>query len=377
MSAGLGAEEAARRAHVKLERLQSWEAGEARPTINQLRNLARVYRRPLSVFYLPEVPTSFTPLRDFRRFPGKLAAAGFPELTQEIRRARDRREIALELYQALGEAPPEFAISAGLGEDCEVAAQRLRASLGVTYEEQIRWQSPYEALKRWRATLEDLGILVFQTVGVEPSEARAFSISEFPLPVIAVNNKEAPVARIFSMIHEFAHIALKQGGVCDLEEKAKGRGAEEERVEVACNRIAGAILVPADRLLAETAISNAGARTDWEEEQIGFLAHRYSVSREAILRRLLLVGRTSLEFYRKKRGEYQEQQPRRTGGIVLPHTVAVSSAGPLFVRLVLTSYYQDKITASDLSDMLNVRLKHVPRIERLVLGSASRAGAPA
>jgi len=56
-SAGYSVTEAARKlSKLAPERLEQWESGEDQPTIARLRHMARVYRRPLSVFYLPEVP---------------------------------------------------------------------------------------------------------------------------------------------------------------------------------------------------------------------------------------------------------------------------------------------------------------------------------
>ncbi len=64
-------------------------------------------------------------------------------------------------------------------------------------------------------------------------------------------------------------------------------------------------------------------------------------------------------------------------GFVTPDRVAVSTAGPLFVRLVLNSYNQEKITSNDLSSFLEVRLKHVPKIARAVLRRSMPPGATA
>ena len=72
-SAGLEIDEAARKLQVKPERLASWETGERRPTINQLRHLARVYRRPIAVFFLSKPPKKFKAMHDFRRLPGEIA----------------------------------------------------------------------------------------------------------------------------------------------------------------------------------------------------------------------------------------------------------------------------------------------------------------
>jgi transcriptional regulator with XRE-family HTH domain len=68
-SAGFSLDAAAAKLRVSEDRLRSWEAGEARPTIAQLRTAAKTYKRPLAIFYLPEPPLDFQPLRDYRRVP--------------------------------------------------------------------------------------------------------------------------------------------------------------------------------------------------------------------------------------------------------------------------------------------------------------------
>src|SRR5260370_20550021 len=100
-SAGLSVEEAAKKAPVSAERLAEWESGVARPTIAQIRLLGRAYHRPIAVFYLPKPPKKFKAMHDYRRMSGTLAAHPSYALMLEIRRARDRREIALELLNYL------------------------------------------------------------------------------------------------------------------------------------------------------------------------------------------------------------------------------------------------------------------------------------
>ena len=77
-NARLTVEEAARKVQVKPERLESWEAGEKRPTIKQLRKLGKAYKRPLAVFCLPERARDFQPMHDFRRLPGQVAGLESP-----------------------------------------------------------------------------------------------------------------------------------------------------------------------------------------------------------------------------------------------------------------------------------------------------------
>ena len=54
------------------------------------------------------------------------------------------------------------------------------------------------------------------------------------------------------------------------------------------------------------------------------------------------------------------------GGPVPPFRKTISRVGHAFAKLVLSNYYQDYITASDVSDFLEVRLKHLPKIEAAV-----------
>ena len=79
-SSGFAVEEAAKKISVKPERLVSWESGEDQPTINQLRKIATVYKRPLSVFYLQERPKTFQAcLSGYHPHPLYVVCTHFPE----------------------------------------------------------------------------------------------------------------------------------------------------------------------------------------------------------------------------------------------------------------------------------------------------------
>lgn len=386
-SAQLGVADAARKAQVKEEQLTSWELGDNQPSVSQLRKLARAYKRPLAVFYLPHPPKTFDALRDFRRLPEELVGRQSPELAFEVRRARSRREIALDLYQELtGEEPKAFSVAANLNENPEVVAPRLREFLGVRPGEVSSWRTAYDAFNRWRGALEEAGALVFQMEGVEVSETRGFSLSERLFPVVAVNIKDAVVGRIFSMFHETAHLMLREGGLCDLLDESS---RVQERIEAFCNRVAGASLMPQASILAEDLVRGHKGM-HWGDDEVALLAQRYRVSREAVVRRLLVLGKTTEDFYRKKRKDFQaefeaqqeEIEQRKSlglkeGGFAPPDRMAVSTAGPLFVRLVLESYHQEKITANDLSSFLEVRLKHIAKIEHAVMHRPVASETPA
>jgi hypothetical protein len=112
------------------------------------------------------------------------------------------------------------------------------------------------------------------------------------------------------------------------------------------------------------------------------LAGRYAVSREVIVRRLLACGRTTQRFYRRKRQQYIDQYKETRDrqlervGFPPPHAVAINRVGPLFARVVLGNYHEGNITASDLSDYLGLRLKHLDKVEAaLALAHSNLGGA--
>jgi transcriptional regulator with XRE-family HTH domain len=161
--AGYRVEDAAKKAQVSLQRLASWERGEARPSVAQLKKLAEVYRRPLSVFYLTPPPKDFDPLHDFRRLHGTQPSSPSPQLRYEIRRAHERRDLALELYElAEGHRPASLPLRQSSRSNPDLLAAEIRRFLGVDRARQSTWGSPEAAFRHWRAALEARLVLVFQ-----------------------------------------------------------------------------------------------------------------------------------------------------------------------------------------------------------------------
>jgi Zn-dependent peptidase ImmA (M78 family)/DNA-binding XRE family transcriptional regulator len=364
-SSRLTIQEAAKKAQVKDERLSSWENGDSNPTMAQLRSLGQIYKRPIAVFYLPEPPKDFTPLHDFRRLADYETGLLSPALTLEIRRARDRREIALDLYRDLNYEVKKIPSKIDLHDDPESLALNIRKSFRINRDMQLGFADEDESMTFWRSSIENKGILVFTAYNVEVSEMRGFSFSITPLPAIVLNNKDADRGKLFTLIHEYVHILLREGGLCDLSEDSNQ--PENRKVEIFCNRLAGEILVPTEPLLLEEEVLNKKLGDEWTQEEISKLANKYKVSREVIIRRLLLCNLINAQFYKKMREKLQEEyvlfSAHKKEGFAPPDVLALSRAGKPFARLVLDGYHEKKISASDVSDFLDVKLKHLDKIK--------------
>lgn len=376
-SAHMSLAEAARKAKVSKEKLAAWEAGEDAPTVAKLRVLAKAYRRPLSVFYLSEKPRDFAPLKDFRRLPGEVAGFLSVRLAAEIRMAQERREFALELYDELGEEPPRLNLNAQVGDDPDAIGSMVRRALGVGLEEQREWLDPREAYNGWREKIEALGVLVFQLSRIPVSEVRGFAVANDGLvPIIAVNSKDSYTARSFSLIHEFAHLLLGENSISDYDERTSEapRFQGVDRIEVFCNAVAAACLLPRESVLAEEAVLRH-RKGPWADEELDALAKVYGVSQHAMLRRLVTFGLATPEFYRRKLREYEEQAARlnakKAKGGPRPHVATLANLGRRYARLVLEGYYNRRLTLSEVSGQLNLKVSHIPKLEAAAFGRAA------
>jgi len=133
-------------------------------------------------------------------------------------------------------------------------------------EAQATWRSPYEALNAWKTAVEVKGILVFQATKIDMIEMRGISIHLRPFPIVILNSADAPNGRVFTIMHELAHILLKESGLCDFRE-SDGGSAEDYAKEVYCNMVAGTVLVPTDAFLKNEITSSNDGPT-WSDEAI-------------------------------------------------------------------------------------------------------------
>lgn len=375
-TAGFSIDEAADKLGIDADKLTAWENpdDEAAPSIPQLRKIAGLYKRPLAVFYLPEPPTRFQVMRDLRRLPGTGLRHFSPALQLEIRAASERRELALDLAADLDEDLPKFTLRAEVTEDPEIIGQRIRDSLGVTGDLQHSWSDAdgRAGFNAWRSRIEQAGVFVFQSTALASEEASGFALFAEVSPVISVNRKDALTRRTFSLVHEFAHLMIRVSGVSDLETDSS-RPPEDQRIEVFCNHVAAAALMPKDLLLSQPSVREQGASSEgWGDAQINELARRFNVSREAILRRLLTFDRTTSGFYARKRAqyisEYQAQRARQKEQQKeikrnMP-TETVSHFGKPLVRMLLNNYWQDRMTLSAISGYLGLKVKHIPNLAK-------------
>ncbi|MCG8510767.1 MAG: XRE family transcriptional regulator [Rhodospirillales bacterium] len=376
-SAKLDVATAAKKIGRSEDEIEQWERGDAMPSFAQARKASEVYKRSLAVFYLPEPPTEFDTLRDFRQLPQGASREWSPELALLIRQVQARQEWLREYSIEEGIDPVPFIGSATLQTPVADLAKSIRDGLELPLEEQMACNSPREALNLWIDHAEYVGILICRQGGIECEEARGFVLTDEYAPFIYINSNDSYAGRLFTLVHELVHLWINQPGISNLGNLRRLR-SEEARIERFCNQVA------ADTLVDQSMMAGYWSQRDQSEDlrdQVSGVAKRFAVSEEVIARRLLDMNEIAeadylglRRFYNERWAEHRRRQRSQDGFV--PHGLRMALAnGYQFSRTVIGAYKQGRISGRDVSTLLHVKVNNIPALtERVYPSTRSSQG---
>lgn len=363
--AGYTVEEAAECLKIKnpVKRLHSFEEGESVPSLPQLRRLARLYDRPLVIFFMDGPPDEVIEADEFRTLQGEKPSQFGPNLRRAMRTVSENREVALDLAPGLGDITT-LGVTAKVTDDPEVVGGKLREALDIKKKKLT--------LSEWKSAVEGLGVLVSEFSGVRVKEARGFAIAEHPFPAIALNNGDSKTARCFTLMHELAHLVLGDGPVV-----VNPWASEPNKAEVWCNAVAAAVLVPKSRILAEPEVTEESQ--GWPDETLDAVGKRYGVSREVVFRRLVTLKKATHEEYGSRRKaflafyaqlrEAEKEAMKAKEGAPSYYRVTASKLGRSFTRMVLDAYDVGGLTLASTSRILGVKAKNMTGLQKEIRGA--------
>jgi len=359
-SIGLSRDEVAKRVKgVTTASIEEWEKenGKVNFAFAQIGKLSTIYKRPLSAFLLSAPPKEAPFPKDFRTFPSGEKKPLHPKTYLVVRKARRFQYSMAELTNELGEPTEKFPIKANLTVDPEVLAERTRGQLGVKNFPLFVSLTTEAVLNEWIEILENNGIVVSQISITKNKEIRGFSLVSEDVPLVVLKRTDAPVAKIFTLFHELAHIILREDGICDLEES-------NILHEKFCNHFAGAFLVPKNELLNYPMVKANKQRREWPDSFLAQIAHDFKVSKEVILRRLWILGLTTREYYLSKHKEWETKykEPLRKGKRN-EIKICIQERGKRYISMVFDAYECRKIDRIALADYLGVTSDKISKIK--------------
>ena len=347
--AGLSQEQVAKGLMVKLEKLKEWEDGQSLPSFNQAQKWAALVHVPFGYLFLSTPPPEQLPLPDLRTVGGVFPDKPSLNLMDTVRDVLRKQDWYLEYLQDHERSALSFVGSFSIRSPIKEVVADIRRVLGVA--DSFARMSYEDYVRALVSDAEEAGILVMRS-GValgnthrklDVSEFRGFAVSHPMAPVVFINSADAPTARLFTLMHELAHIWIGSTGVSD----GSSQGARQE--EAFCNAVAGEFLAPEDDFRAHW-----NSALHWEEN-LAPLAGRFRVSTLVIARRARDLGHISSEqygaYYRRVLQEYRDKGG--SGGDY--YRVAAIRNSTRLSKAVLAEAQSGRILLRDAGKLLGVQ----------------------
>jgi Zn-dependent peptidase ImmA (M78 family) len=365
-------EVAAKKLVVPIEQVEGWESGAVEPTIAQLRKAAKLYKRPLAVLLLPNPPKDFSVPHNYRKLKGEEANLWPPTLHAEYKRALSQREVIIELEEVSPDSVSKTSNKIKVSNSMPATdlGKHFRSILEIDKWPNEVKTNPNKALNAAIDAAEEMGILIIQTKGVSYKEMRGMSISKWPHPVVILNGSDWPRPRLFSLLHELAHIARNSSAICDLHEVKPQLRDEDDSLEHYCNQVAANILMPEELIEQNAALSKIST---WTVELLREYSRNYSASSEAFLLRLIDLGKANWDGYKRikpqldklyeeERAKFKAKQKDKASGPTF-YIVKARDLGHGYIHSIMAAFDMRAISSYDAADYLDVKYNQIPKLQ--------------
>ncbi len=354
----------AQRIGLPTDELRAFEEEQAKPSLTKFEKIASSYRLPTSTLFRRTPPREPTEPSDFRTFEGAPHQESF-----DFRVALSNVRTLQAILRALRTEDDQFQTvnlrEYHYTEDPFQQGEYERRVMGVSIDDQLHWRSE-EAFRHWRALIEQLGIAVYLQK-FPTADCRGWSMSEDDSPPAIIINKQdiSENGRLFTLIHEYAHLLIRRPGISDLR--------SDNPVEAFCNRFASAFLMPVDalRLLLPEWPSEP---IRWEMTTITDTAARLKVSARALAIRLEELQKAPRNFNQRFNFRPRER-PQRPDGHPNPVVVRLSEIGARFTQSVVGALDREVIDSVHASQALGISSSSIPTARAYIERSHSLASA--
>lgn len=237
-----------------MENIMQWLNGTKTPTFKQIEDFSKKSNIPLGYFFLQTPPVEEVKLLEYRTVDSIQLTNPSRDLIDTIYEMEDIQDWMKSYREELGyDVLPLVGCMKGIS-DVQAISDRIRNDLGLDREWYENVNDIREAFNYIRSMLEESGIVVMMNgvVGknthraLDVNEFRAFTIVDDWAPLIFINTADSQGGKLFSLLHEVAHIWL---GESDLFNDRHYRTEGVSATETICNAVAGEILVPRDAFL--------------------------------------------------------------------------------------------------------------------------------
>jgi len=371
-SARMSLETAASKIQVSPARLKEWEEGENKPTINQAQTLAKAYKRPFALFFLPEIPSDFQPLQDFRKHDSKPLGTASLFIIREIQ----QKQVWLsEFNQESGETPLPFVGKYNLNDNPSAVANDILTTLEISPGNYL-YSNP---MKEWIGKAELNGIFISRTSFInnalllDKNELKGFAIADIYAPFIFINSDDWTAPQLFTLVHELAHIWIAKTGISNDIDLTIEPASNVHPIEVFCNEVAAAALMP------QNILANFNQSIFSNNLELFSEAKLLGVSTLALITRAYNLRVISYNKYNElksiahqdfnnyiQKEEAKAIEIKKKDGGPSYYRLALNKNSRLFTQIILSYFKSGIIQPTTASSLLNVKVNNFSKLESLI-----------
>lgn len=355
------------------DNLIKWASGEKKPTFNQIEKASKATRIPLGYFFLQTPPEEKIPLMEYRTVDSTSVEKPSRNLIDTIHNMGMIQSWTREYLISEGVQPPICVGAYSRYNDLHGCVKKTRQLLDLTENWFVKCKNAEDSFKYLRKKISNSGVIVMMNGIVENNTYRALDIEEFRAfamideyaPLVFINTNDSTNGRLFSLIHEFAHVCI---GKNDLFNDRQNSIHTVSPIETLCNAIAGEILVPKDIFLKqwENAIKEKTA-----EEATCDLAKTFRCGVIVIARKALDNGKINKNMYNNIASQaimtYIQNRKRQDAGGDFYKTLA-SRIDQRFLGMLNHSVSEGKTLYSDAFRLTNTNRMTYTRLTQEKMG---------
>jgi len=356
---------------VSVEKLREWEEGKGKtqPTIRQAQTLAKAYKRPFALFFLPEIPRDFQPLQDFRSKSSKTLGTASIFIIREI---QQKQVWISEVNEENSEAKVPFVGRFTFRDNPEIVADDILKTLEIN-PVNYKTNNP---IKEWIDRAESNGIFISRTsfihsrLKLDSEEIQGFAIADPYAPFVFINSDDWNAPQLFTLVHELAHIWIAETGISnDIEPEIRNKN-KFHPVELFSNEVAANVLMPTK------IIENLDNSTFTNAKEVFKVARILGVSSFALLVRALNLNLISISVYQKlkneadieyksflKREEEKKIRQKEKQGGPNYFLLQLNRNSRLFTLTVLDAFRGGFIEPTLASNLLNIQVNKFQKLE--------------
>ncbi len=237
-----------------MNNINSWFNGGKKPTFNQIEDVSKATGIPFGYFFLKTPPNEDISFVEYRTVDSIELQNPSRDLIDTMHDMELIQDWTKDHIKATGELSVQFVGKYNNISDYTVLADRIRQLLSLTVDWCKSFHNAEEEFNSLKNIISNLGVLVMANGIVANNTHRALDINEFRAftivdeyaPLIFINRNDSTNGRVFSLLHEFAHICL---GVNSLFNDRKSTANNINEIEVMCNAVAAEILLPQNLFL--------------------------------------------------------------------------------------------------------------------------------